>query len=95
MPLAHGMATKIIFALAYGKTVISTPEGAMGIPRDYRQLVVTAWDGFAATIVELLSKDTPMDAGSFESLRRDFGWPSLMERLYSRIERSVGPKGMP
>jgi glycosyltransferase involved in cell wall biosynthesis len=88
MPFAHGMATKIIHALAFGKTVVSTREAASAIPQPYRQLVVVPMDAFAATIVELLSGSAPMDADAFEDLCNLYAWPRLIARLYQRIEQS-------
>jgi hypothetical protein len=82
------MATKIIHALAFGKTVVSTPEAASAIPQHYRQLVVVPMDAFAATIVELLSGSAPMDADAFEDLCNLYAWPRLIARLYQRIEQS-------
>jgi glycosyltransferase involved in cell wall biosynthesis len=88
MPLAYGMATKIIIALAFGKTVLSTPQGAGAIPRKYRQLVVAPIDMFASKIVELLARGTSVEASDFEMLCNDFGWPSLMAQLYQGIEQA-------
>jgi len=90
MPFAHGMATKIICGLAFGKTVLTTPEGAGAIPRRYRQLVVTPLDQFASKILELLSTRPPVDDSQFELISEDFGWPSLISRLCQRIEHSCG-----
>ena len=90
MPFAHGMATKIICGLAFGKTVLTTPEGAGAIPRRYRQLVVTPLDQFASKILELLSTRPPVDASHVELISEDFGWPSLISRLCQRIEHSCG-----
>jgi hypothetical protein len=88
MPFAHGMATKIIHALAFGKTVISTPEAASAIPRQYRQLVVTPIDAFAPTIVEVLSGYAPMGADEFEDLCHLYAWPRVIARLHQSIEQS-------
>jgi polysaccharide biosynthesis protein PslH len=90
MPFDHGMATKVIHALAFGKTVVSTPEAASAIPQKYRQLVVTPIDAFAPTIVELLSGYAPMDADEFEDLCNLYAWPRLIARLYQSIEQSCG-----
>jgi glycosyltransferase involved in cell wall biosynthesis len=91
MPVAHGMATKIILALAFGKTVVATPQGAGAIPRKYPQLVVAPLDAFAATIVALLSRGrVPVAADDFGDLCKDFGWPSLMAQLHHTIEQTCG-----
>jgi hypothetical protein len=88
MPFAHGMATKIVTALAFGKTVVATPEGASAISRKYRQLVVAPVDAFPARIVELLTTRPPVDRGQFTALCEEFAWSSLIARLYHRMEES-------
>ena len=86
MPFAHGMTTKIVLALAFGKTVLTTPEGVGAIPRKYRQLVVAPLDMFASKIVELLAARRAVDAGEFPALCDEFAWLNLIARLYRRIE---------
>jgi hypothetical protein len=88
MPYAYGMSTKIVTALAFGKPVLTTPEGAGSISRHYRQLVVSPLDGFAARAVELLATGPAVDAAEFPALCREFAWPRLIERLYRRIEET-------
>jgi hypothetical protein len=90
MPFAHGMATKIISALAFGKTVLATPEAAAGIPSGHRQLVIAARDAFARTIVELLACRPAVEASGFAALCTEFGWPNLISRLARRIEECCG-----
>jgi hypothetical protein len=92
MPFAHGMTTKIVVALAFGKTVLTTPEGLGTISRKYRQVVVAPLNAFARKIVELLPTCPPVDASEFSALCNDFAWPNLIDRLYRRIEeRCAGP----
>jgi glycosyltransferase involved in cell wall biosynthesis len=91
MSVAHGMATKIVMALAFGKTVVTTPQGAGAIPQTYRQLVVTPLESFATEIGAVLSHPVPLQARDFSRLCDDFGWPSLMDRLYKRIEYAGTP----
>jgi hypothetical protein len=91
MPFGFGMSTKIVSAMAFGKTVLATPEGAGAIPHRYRQLVVSPLDGFASRIVELLATRPPVDAGEFSAVCDDFAWSSLMARLYRRIEACCSP----
>ena len=86
MAFAHGMATKIVTSLAFGKTVLATPEGAGAISRKYRQLVVTPLDAFPAKIVALLATRPSVDRGQFTLLCEEFAWPSLIARLHRRIE---------
>jgi glycosyltransferase involved in cell wall biosynthesis len=90
MPFAQGMATKIVSALAFGKTVLSTPEAAAWITRKYRQLEVAPLEAFPAKIMELLTTRPAVDASEFPALRAEFAWPNLMHRLYCRIEECCG-----
>jgi len=94
MPFAHGMTTKIVLALAFGKTVLTTPEGLGAISRKYRQLVVAPLGEFARKILELLPTCPPVDASEFSALCNEFAWRNLIERLYRRIEeRCAAPNG--
>jgi hypothetical protein len=86
MAFAHGMATKIVTAMAFGKTVLATPEGAGAISRKYRQLVVAPLEAFPARIVELLATRPAIDRGQFTALCEEFSWSSLIARLHRRIE---------
>jgi glycosyltransferase involved in cell wall biosynthesis len=86
MPFAHGMATKIVTAMAFGKTILATPEGAGAISRKYRQLVVAPLEAFPARIVELLATRPAIDRGQFTALCEEFSWSSLIARLHRRIE---------
>jgi polysaccharide biosynthesis protein PslH len=107
LPFAHGMATKIVSALAFGKTVLSTPEAASGITSKYRQLEVAPLAAFPAKVVELVTARPAVDTSEFQALCDEFAWSNLMVRLYERIEaccaepnpgRSLQPKlcrGMP
>jgi len=82
------MSTKIVSALAFGKPVLTTPEGAGSISRRYRQLVVSPLDGFAAKTVEMLATAPAVDAAEYPALCREFAWPRLIERLHRRIEET-------
>ncbi|HSE89965.1 MAG TPA: glycosyltransferase family 4 protein [Candidatus Binatia bacterium] len=86
MPFGFGMSTKIVSALAFGKRVLATPEGAGAIPRGYPGLTVAPLDAFPQKIIELLATSQVLDAGGFEALCNDFAWPRLIARLYQRIE---------
>jgi hypothetical protein len=91
MPFGFGMSTKIVSALAFGKTVLTTPQGAGAISRKYRQLVVSPLDGFAGRIVDLLATRPPVDAQDFASVCDEFAWPSITARLYRRMEECCSP----
>jgi len=86
VPVAHGMATKIIMGLAYGKPLLTTPEGIGAIPQRYRQLHVVPRSEFSRTILELLATAPAVDDTDFATLCEDFGWPRLLERVCESIE---------
>jgi glycosyltransferase involved in cell wall biosynthesis len=86
MPFGFGMSTKIVSALAFGKTVVATPQGAGAIPRRYPGLVVTPLEAFPQKIIELLDSTPASNADRFETLCNDFAWPRLIARLHQRIE---------
>lgn len=87
MPFGFGMSTKIVSALAFGKTVLATPQGAGAIPRRYRRLVVAPVEAFPDKIIELLTNGSAVETDGFSDLCQDFAWPNLMARLYQRIEK--------
>jgi glycosyltransferase involved in cell wall biosynthesis len=86
MPFGFGMSTKIVSALAFGKTVLATPQGAGAIPRRYPGLAVASLDAFPQKIVELLASRPVPNASGFETLCNDFAWPRLIARLHQRME---------
>jgi hypothetical protein len=86
VPVAHGMATKIIMGLAHGKPVLTTPEGIGAIPQRYRQLHVVPRPTFARKILELLATAPAVDDADFAVLCEDFAWPHLLERVFVSIE---------
>lgn len=86
MTVAHGMATKIISALAFGKTVLATAEGIGAISRKYPQIVVSPLEAFPRRILELLDRRPAVDAAGFADLCEEFAWQNLIARLHRRIE---------
>jgi len=90
MPFAHGMATKIVLALAFGKTVLATPEAVGAISRKYRQLVVSQLEAFPSTIMHLLSRRPSVDATQFAALCEEFAWQNSIARLHRRMEQRFG-----
>jgi glycosyltransferase involved in cell wall biosynthesis len=87
MPIAHGMSTKIVTALAFGKPVLTTPEGLGAIPRRFKQLSVAPLDEFAPAIIELLATCSAVDASEFAVLCDTFAWSTFGTRLAQRIEQ--------
>jgi hypothetical protein len=90
MPFAHGMATKIVLALAFGKTVLATPQAVGAISQKYRQLVVSQLEAFPSTIVQLLARRPSVDATEFAALCEEFAWQNSIARLYLRMEERFG-----
>jgi hypothetical protein len=86
MPFAHGISTKVVLGLAFGKTVLTTPQVAKGMPRPYQQLFTASLDEFADKIVALLNTRPAVDASEFEQLQHDFAWPNLLMQLHRKIE---------
>jgi hypothetical protein len=95
MPFGFGMSTKIVSALAFGKTVLTTPEGAGAIPRTYRQMVVAPLEEFPGRIVELLATRPAVDPGESAAVCDAFAWPNLMTRLHRRIEECCASDRVP
>jgi hypothetical protein len=94
MPFGFGMSTKIVSALAFGKTVLTTPQGAGAISRKYRQLVISSLDRFASRIVDLLATRPPVDAQDFAAVCDEFAWSSITARLYRRMEECCSSDGV-
>lgn len=93
MPFAHGMATKVVLALAFGKTILTTEAAVGAMPRKYQQLVVAPLESFPGKILELLATCPPVNASEFECLCNDFAWSNLIGRLYRRIEECCVAEG--
>jgi Glycosyl transferases group 1/Glycosyltransferase Family 4 len=90
MPFAHGMATKIVLALAFGKTVLATPQAVGAISQKYRQLVVSPLAAFPSSIVQLLAHRPSVDATQFAALCEEFAWQNSIARLHRRMEERSG-----
>jgi hypothetical protein len=88
MPYAHGISTKVVTGLAFGKTVLTTPAVAQGMPNSYQQLHVAPLQDFAQQIIELLKKDPIVNRHEFTTLKQDFAWPDLLNQLHQKIEAS-------
>jgi hypothetical protein len=86
MPFAHGISTKVVTGLAFGKTVLTTPQVAAIMPRFYRHLHSAPLEKFGEKIVDLLTVEPTLNTQEFSLLCQDFAWPDLMDRLYKSIE---------
>lgn len=86
MPFGHGISTKVVMSLAYGKAVLTTPQVAGGMPREYEQLRVAPIEQFAQKLIEMLKMALVVSDRGFETLCQDLAWPDLIERLHFRIE---------
>lgn len=96
MPFGHGISTKVVMGLAYGKPVLTTPQVAGGMPRQYEGLRVAEIENFTAGLIELLRVPLVVGEDEFAALCGDLAWPDLMERLYRRIEEGdrLGARGV-
>lgn len=90
MPFGHGISTKVVMGLAFGKVVLTTPQVAGGMPRQYEGLRVAEIEDFVDGLVELLKRPVRVGAGAFVRLCGDLAWPDLMGRLYGGIEGETG-----
>jgi polysaccharide biosynthesis protein PslH len=88
MPYAHGISTKVVSGLAFGKTVLTTPAVARGMPSTYQQLHAAPLEGFADKIIELLQQQPTLNTSEFTKLKQDFAWPDLLTQLHQKIEVS-------
>jgi hypothetical protein len=89
MPFAHGISTKVVLGLAFGKIVLTTPQVAAAMPQRYQNLHSAPLENFAKRITQLLTTTSASTLGEreFKTLCEDFAWPDLIERLHRRIER--------
>lgn len=88
MTYAPGISTKVALGLAYGKTVVATPQTLKTLSKSYRQLHSATLEDFPDKVLELLTKPPkPITESEFLEICRDFAWPDLMERLYQKIEQ--------
>lgn len=92
MPYAHGISTKVVTGLAFGKTVLTTPAVAQGMPNTYQHLHPVPLENFANKIIEFLKMDPTIDQSEFTAMKQDFAWPDLLTRLHQTIEASTSPK---
>ena len=90
MPFGHGISTKVVMGLAYGKAVLTTPQVAGGMPRDYEQLQVAPIEQFSQKLIEILRASPTVSDRGFETLCQDLAWPDLIARLHFRIEHQIG-----
>jgi glycosyltransferase involved in cell wall biosynthesis len=91
--LGGGTRLKILEAMAMGKPVVSTPEGAEGLQvEDGRDLLLASSpETFAERLVKVL-KDAALSRSLGENARRlveqRYGWPASvarLEALYARL----------
>jgi glycosyltransferase involved in cell wall biosynthesis len=86
MQQGWGTSTKIIEALACGKTTIATPVGGRGLERDFQTLEICETDQFAERICDALNKGTPVTSVDFARLKERYTWAVNLQKLADRIE---------
>ncbi len=84
-----GMKTKVVYSLGFGKTILSTPEGAMGIRKKYKNLHIVDIQDFPEKIYHLLKSAPQVDTSDAEMIRQDFSIQSTLPRLESAIDRVI------
>jgi len=84
-----GMPTKIIEALAVGKTTIATPIAARSVPKDYQLLKVVETEQFPETICNALNNGKFVSDVDFEKLKEQYSWRANIMRLADRIEQEL------
>lgn len=88
MTYAPGISTKVALGLAYGKTVVATPQTLKTLSKSYRQLNSATLAEFPDKVLELLTNPPePITESEFELICQDFAWPNLMEQLCQKIEQ--------
>lgn len=88
MTYAPGISTKVALGLAYGKTVVATPQTLKTLSKSYRQLHSATLAEFADKVIELLTNPPePITEEEFKLICQDFAWPGLMEQLFQKIEQ--------
>lgn len=87
MTYAPGISTKVALGLAYGKTVVATPQTLKTLSKSYRQLHSATLAEFPDKVIELLTNPpATITESEFELICQDFAWPNLMEQLFKKIE---------
>ena len=85
MQQGWGFPTKIIEALACGKTTITTPVGGRGLERDFQTLEICETDQFAERICATLEKGTSVTSVDFAKLKERYTWAVNLQKLVDRI----------
>jgi glycosyltransferase involved in cell wall biosynthesis len=88
MQQGWGFPTKIVEALACGKTTIATPVGGRGLERDLKTLEICETDQFAERICAALERDTPVTPVDFAKLKERYTWGVNLQKLTDRIANS-------
>lgn len=94
-PLFSGGGTrlKIIEALSYGKVILATPFGAMGIAKtDSPSLCLTNPDHFAQKLIELIKEDRVDLCGNqaARQLAEHFDWRVLVSAVMPDLLKATG-----
>ncbi len=84
-----GMKTKVVYALAFGKTTLCTPEGARGINTAYHNLHIAEIGDFPKRLCQLLRCAPQVDRTDAELIRRDLSFQSTLPMLEQAMDEII------
>lgn len=91
----RGFPTKIIEALACGKTVVATAIGARSVERDYRGLFIRNPEEFADTIIAALQSPTHIHKEDAAKIHDRYSWDVNLLRLIDRMKNESASDATP
>lgn len=86
-----GIKTKLVEAIGFGATAVSTVTGAMGCPQEIcgDKIRITKdgdWQAFAETTINTLGKTTEVPAAFYDY----FYWGNITQKALDAIEKKLG-----
>jgi len=85
MQRGWGFPTKIVEALACGKTTITTPVGGRALESDLESLHVVETEDFAPEIVKALKSGQSVSQVDFQKVKERYSWAGNIQKLVDRI----------
>jgi len=86
LKMGGGMRMKIIESLACGKTVISTPEGASGIPDEFHNLIICDLAQFPQAIIEAFQSRSRVSSEDYAWISHKYSWSAIVQEMQTKIE---------